>query len=406
LRSLFLLLLLCGTSFAGDDSELKAALEKHRWFELRDLALDSHPSALYRFYVAAAFNNEKSAEKELHAILGTGEDRDRLADIYFTLNRLYYRIGKYRKAAEAMERCLILSGQAQQDAANDANVAPLRRLPDLKVVSVRPSVLKYSHPTDWKQIAVPVSVNDKPGQYMIDSDAVLCVVSRREAKRLGLRMISGGILSEGITGKSETKELAVADRLRIGNSELRNVAFIVFPDETEVFAKLPEEQRGAIGLAVLIALESLDWNRAGDFRIGFRGAPLDIRNANVSFDDTSPLTLVEVEGHKLAVDLDTGTGVSSIWPRFGLEFPELVEGARESTFSVGGATGSAELKSTTLPELRIHAGGFPIVFRNAPVLLNPTIAISRWHYGQLGVDQFSQASELKLDFRALQFTLK
>jgi hypothetical protein len=97
-------------------------------------------------------------------------------------------------------------------------------------------------------------------------------------------------------------------------------------------------------------------NRAAEFRIGFPGAPANLGNANLSFDDTSPLTLVEIQGHKLAVDLDTGTGVSSIWPRFGVEFPELVEGARESRLSLSGATGSVDVSSITLPELRMGEG--------------------------------------------------
>jgi Aspartyl protease len=402
LRFFVLLLLLCGISSATDQTAADSALEKHRWFELRDLVLASHSPPLYRFYVAAAFNDAKSAERELREVARAGENKDRLANMYFTLNRLYYRIGEYRKAADALERCLALAGQDP----DRATLSALRQLPVLKVVSRRPSLIEYSHPLDWRQIAIPIAVNGKSAQYIVDSDAVTCGVSQREAKRLGLRMIEGGATFEGVTGKSETKGFAVADRLKIGNNELRNVAFIVFPDDTEVFAKFPEEQRGVIGLSVLIALETVGWNRAGEFRIGFPGAPSDLGNANISFDDTSPLTLVEIQGHKLAVDLDTGTGISSIWPRFGVEFPELVEGARESKLSVSGATGSAEFSSVTLPELRIRAGGFPIVFRNAPVLLSPSIAISKWHYGQLGVDQFSQASELRLDFRALHFELK
>ncbi len=54
----------------------------------------------------------------------------------------------------------------------------------------------------------------------------------------------------------------------------------------------------------------------------------------------------------------------------------------------------------------MRVGGFPIIFRNPPVLRSPSIAISKWHYGQLGIDLFSQASDLMLDFRALRFELR
>ncbi len=339
MRSFFLLLLLCGIAYATDETALNSALEKHRWFELRDLVLNSHSPPLYRFYVAAAFNDAKSAEKELRDVARAGEHKDRLANMYFTMHRLYYRIGNYRKAAEALERCQALAGQ-DPDPSDRATLSALRLLPALKVVSRRPSVFKYSHPLDWPHISIPVDVNGKSAQYIVDSDAGSCGMSRREAKRLGLRMVEGSTAFEGITGKSETLSYAVADRLKIGNSELRNVAFIVFSDEMESFAKFPEEQRGVIGLSVLIALEAVGWNRAGEFRIGFPAAPANRGNANIAFDETSPLTLVEIPGHKLAVDLDTGTGVSSIWPRFGAEFPELRRRRfHESTFSVSGGNG-------------------------------------------------------------------
>jgi hypothetical protein len=148
LRSFFLLLMLCGISSAADETVLNSALEKHRWFELRDLVLASHSAPLYRFYVAAAFNDAKSAEKELRVVARAGEHKDRLANMYFTLNRLYYRVGNYRKAADAMERCLALAGQ-DPDPSDKTTLSSLRQLPVLKVVSRRPSVLKYSHPLDW-----------------------------------------------------------------------------------------------------------------------------------------------------------------------------------------------------------------------------------------------------------------
>jgi hypothetical protein len=191
LRFFFPLLLLSGILSATDETALNSAIEKHRWFELRDLVLDSHSPPLYRFYVAAAFNDAKSAEKELREVARAGEHKDRLADMYYRLNRLYYRIGNYRKAADAAERGLGLPDQ-DPDPGNRANISSLRQLPVLKVLSRRPSVLKYSHPLDWPHIAIPIAVNGKPAQYVVDSDAAMCVISRGEAKRLGLGMIQGG----------------------------------------------------------------------------------------------------------------------------------------------------------------------------------------------------------------------
>lgn len=62
--------------------------------------------------------------------------------------------------------------------------------------------------------------------------------------------------------------------------------------------------------------------------------------------------------------------------------------------------------------IRDHAGatddgsGFPILFRDAPVLLQSTIKSSWWHFGMLGMDKLAQASEVTLDFKAMRIDLK
>jgi hypothetical protein len=50
--------------------------------------------------------------------------------------------------------------------------------------------------------------------------------------------------------------------------------------------------------------------------------------------------------------------------------------------------------------------GFPILFHDAPVLLQSTIESSVWHYGLLGMDKLAQASEVTLDFKAMRIDLK
>jgi hypothetical protein len=95
-----------------------------------------------------------------------------------------------------------------------------------------------------------------------------------------------------------------------------------------------------------------------------------------------------------------------MWPLFVREYPELLDGSFESTTSLAGATGSANVRSAILPELRMTLGGFPVVYRKAPALLSTTIAASNWHYGQIGIDQLAQASEVTIDFKALRIRLR
>jgi hypothetical protein len=95
-----------------------------------------------------------------------------------------------------------------------------------------------------------------------------------------------------------------------------------------------------------------------------------------------------------------------MWPLFVKDFPELLDGSYESTTGLTGATGSSDVRSAILPELHMTVGGFPIVYRKAPILLSTTIAASNWHYGQIGMDQLVQASEVTIDFKAMRIQLK
>jgi len=308
-------------------------------------------------------------------------------------------------------RDAVLAGPAPDlaptDPADKADVAALELLPDLEVVSRRPAVAAYTNWPNSQRIVSPMTINGQPVQFAIDTDASMAAASEAEAARLGLRPTAGQPAYDGFTGARSTEgHYAIADRLIIGDTELRNVSFVVLPDKLEVLSEIPLEQQGLIGLPVLLALQTLRWNRDHELSIGFSPGRFDLRNANLSFEGLDPLALAEIEGHRLAMDLDTGSGMSDIWPMFVKKFPELVQDGRKDKTRIWGATGDAEVDSVILPELRMRVAGFPIIFRHAPALLRSTVPASQWHYGMLGADLLAQAAEVTLDFKAMRVDLK
>lgn len=407
LKFLALIALLCRFSNAADEATLRGALDAHRWFELRDSALSGQVPTIYRFFVAVAFNDVCRAEKELSAAVRSGAYRDKLAGMYYAMNRLYFRLGRYHNGVVELRRCWSQPDITPPDAEAEADADALDRLPDQQVQSRRPATVTFRNWSERSRVVAPLLVNGQAVQFALDTDAGMSVVSEAEAKRLGLRMIAGPARSEGFTGKWTTNvHFAVADCFRLGNTQLRNVAFTVYPDDLDIWSDYPVEQWGTVGLPVLLAVETIQWDRNRELRIGFPPAHADLRNANLSFDGLDPLALIEIAGHKMAVDLDTGTTLSTMWPLFVKNFPELLKDAYESTTGLLGATGSADVPSAILPELRMTVGGFPIVYHKAPVLLSTTIEASNWHYGQLGIDQLAQASDVTIDFKALKIQLR
>jgi hypothetical protein len=138
----------------------------------------------------------------------------------------------------------------------------------------------------------------------------------------------------------------------------------------------------------------------------FAAERADLRTANLFFEQNNLLTRAEVEGQKVTVDLDTGGKSSVMWPLFGKEFVSLLQGARKDSTHWIGADGAVTLDAAILPELRIKLAGFPVVLPNVPTVNAPTTPASYWHYGQLGMDAMTQATEVTFDFKAMKLQLK
>jgi hypothetical protein len=406
MRLFALLLLLGGLSRAADEAGLRAALDAHRWFDLRDAVTSRRAPPFYRLLVAAAFNDVRAAEKELSAVIRSGAGQEQLADVHYALYRMYYRSGHYRKAITEMRQIASLAPGRTPSKAEIADAEALGQLPDPEIVSRRSAIVKAAN---WESaiVVAPLTINGGDAHFAIDTGAGISVMTEAEAKRLGMRIMAGQPLVTGAMGKpTQNGHYAVADRLKIGNTEVLNAAFLVLPDGLEVFSTIPLGQQGILGLPILLALQTIRWTRSHELSIGFPAGRANLRAANLSFEDLYPLTTIEIEGRRLAVDLDTGGKSSSMWPLFVKEFPALLQDARKGTTKWVGADGAVTMDAMIVPELRMKLAGFPIVLRDAPALLSTTVSASNLHYGWICMDLLNKAAEVTLDFRAMRIQLK
>ena len=405
--SVFLLLLPI-VAVAGDKEATDIAAQDHRWFDLRDAIVAQKAQPFYRLIVAAAFNDVRRAEKELPAVMRSGATPRHLGDVRYQLYRLYSRIGQYRKAAEEERKLWSMSelGLTLSEGVK-ADADALGNLPDLQVVSRRAATVSYSEWPGRKTVVLRVTINGQPARFGMDTGAGMSVVTEALAQRLGLKNSPGQPVFGGITGKTSTVRYVVADRLKIGNTEFRNVSFTVLPDDLEVLKDIPIEERGAIGLPVLLGLGTIRWNWS-DHRVdmGFASARATLRAANLAFEDLFPLMAVEAAGRRLSFEFDTGAEWTALWPPFVKDFPEEMKTARKSSRELAGATGGETRDVQILAELPIRVAGFPVVLKDAPAMLTPTIPASTLHYGLLAMDALSKANEVTLDFGAMRVNLR
>jgi hypothetical protein len=360
---------------------------------------------VYRLLTDAAFNDLRGVETEWKKLASAGTSKEQLADAHAAMFRLYLRMGQYRTAVTELERMVAADPSRELTEQDRARVDAYRRLPDLKVVSSKQATIPTSFWEGSKTPVVAVTINGRPMKLGIDIASGINGVTQAEAYRLGLRTIEGEAGFRGGGGNlAQGVHYAVADRMHVGNTELRDVVFLVFPNSN--FAMLPLGERGALGIPVALAIRTIRWKENRELTIAYPGERFDLRKANLAYDAEYPITTTELDGRKMYLGVDSGGKETLLFPPFFDGFPARIEAARKGSAHWFSADGEVTRDAMLLPELQFKLGEFPIVLHESPALVSETIPQSGFYEGQLGMDAMAQARELTFDLRAMKMSLK
>jgi predicted aspartyl protease len=392
---------------AAEPENLRALYDTRQWFALRDRIADGGPP-FYRGAVALAFHDEASAEREF-AVLSRSAPRSwDAAEAHSLLATWRAFTGRHRSARSAY-RHVVAAKTGEAGAAREMRERELwSRFPDLRVASHRAASARF-HVKDG-DIFLPLSVNGKPADYLIDTGANHSVITEGEARRMGMRALAAsGVQAHDATGAGSGYRMAIAARLDFGGLQLRNVPFLVVPDDRMPFANLPPGSRGMLGLPVLVAWRTIRWSRDGVFEAGFPSGPADRAAANLCFSGEGPHLLVhgEMLDKMTQMVLDTGAMKSSLLPSFASTFPEFFgrNGRRESTTIVG-MNAKKDAAAIVFPEVPVRIGGLRTWLRPAELLEGATLFGKSRYELWLGSDLLQRAASVCLDFGAMRITLR
>ena len=386
-------------STATDEPSLKTLYDQHRWFQLRDALKGRETPPLYKGAVASAFNDPQAAEKYFSETIKLNPASGEAADARDMLIDLYGRSGQYHEALHKLDESLRMK-PGRPDLVNARLLfAAWSRHPDQSTASDRPSHFQGQAARDG--IVLPVSIHGKTAHWTLDTGANFSMISENEAAMLGVAVDEASASVTDAAGGAARVRTAVVDELAIGDSILRNVAFLVLPDSQQPMSDMKPGSRGLIGIQVLVALRSLAWKADGSFESGFRSAGRASGDANLCFDGLTPVTRVQFQGKQLDFVLDSGEDAGSqFWPRFADDFSTLLkERGTKSKKRVTETGGSNEREITELPEVRFQVGGFDVTLRPASVFSKPVG--DNFHYGHLGLDVLAQPREVRIDLASM-----
>jgi hypothetical protein len=123
-------------------------------------------------------------------------------------------------------------------------------------------------------------------------------------------------------------DVAVADRVASGEMTMRNVAFLIQPDER--FTDTPERERGVLGLPVILALRTIRWVKGESLEFGFPSERRDDSRSNLCFDSAFSVVAAEAGQRRVSFSFDTGATLTDMYARLGREFPEFGKDSAKS----------------------------------------------------------------------------
>jgi predicted aspartyl protease len=388
------------------DALLNSFYETHQWFKLGDAVTKTGASAFYRGAVAYAFDDARRAEHHLNSVIESSPQSELASDARTMLINLYMRTGRYRKAFSATEKERAVSPDDAGLKTAGALLGALSQSPEQEVSRRRSSKIRYT--TKEGNLFIPVDINGKRANYILDTGANFSIISQAEAKRLGLTLVQGGGHEiEGSSGAKVDFGVAIADQLDVGEFRLRHVAFLVLEDNRQPFVELEPGARGVLGLPVILSFETLRWKRDGTFEFGFAPSVHRTPVGRLCFDGLQPVIEGQFRESQIMLFLDTGATRTRVLPLFAKEFSTFVNRfGQKASDRVTGVSGSVDVEALRLPELALRIGGFDAILRPAPVLLRDTTSDSHWWHVWLGMDLLNQPRVVTLDFSSMTVALE
>ena len=312
----------------------------------------------------------------------------------------YLRSGRYADARRLIGE--ILRTEARADLRNV--LAVFGSNPNMRV---RRAAATFACEVSETGVLLPLTVNGRRADWLMDTGANVSVISDAEAARLGLVIRASEGRAADLAGGSTGVRLAIARRVTIGRTQLGDVPFLVTPADQMPWKELPPGKQGIAGLPLAIALDALRWTRTGTCHTGSAALTgSGLTPSNLRYDNLHLVTSVEAEGKTLEFLLDTGNQAGTqLWERFAKDFEAVVkERGRPGAVRVTQFGGSTERAVVIIPETQLKVGGRDTKLAEGRIFSKP-VGDDRFH-GLLGMDVLSQAAEVTIDFRSMTLTLR
>lgn len=379
-------------------------IKQKNFFKARNLfeGTEKKLSANDKYFIEAILDNafnkpEESNRKILKLLASKKELSDSLMPkILHIKEDNCMKRSDYAGAKNAVEEALhkydhLLTEEERTDLKNNLKIwTALEKQPAQKITKNGNTRLKMQ-----KDVAnlknLKVKTKEDSMNFIFDTGANISTISATAARRLKMNIIPADIDVDAITGIAVKADLAVCEKLMLGNITIENAVFLVLADKELSFPQISYQINGILGFPVIEALKEVQLTQDDYFMVPDQETKIN-GTSNMAIDGLTPLIFVDGQHFTF----DTGADHTILYAPFYEKNKKSIDRQYKLTrISMGGAGGKVEYDGFKINHT-FHILGKQVPLKNISLL---TSKINKEYvYGNMGQDVIRQFKKMTLNF--------
>jgi hypothetical protein len=298
-------------------------------------------------------------------------------------------IGKYQAYADSSDYIELKDDYIRYSILENEKPIILTKLADTRV-TVKKDLAGYT-------LLSVKSDNDSTVDLIFDTGANVNAIIESAAGKMNIREIPNSTIHVmGATGERNKAHIGIAEKITLGNIEMHNVEFVIFPDSLFTFAGGRYVINGTIGFPVFSRFEEITYTDSTIFVPKMPSLKPGEPNLFVKLDDY--ILSAGYKGKKYPFFFDTGNMNSYFMSEFYKIDTATFKPLKDTTLTYSGVGGSTRIKAKQPDEVILNFAGKD--FR----LIKPFVEFTSEHrniflYGSIGKDFMGMYKTRIMSFR-------
>lgn len=241
-----------------------------------------------------------------------------------------------------------------------------------------------------------VELADTTCHFIFDTGAGTSMIKRSVAIKEGYKIIELEYPVKAFTGKEIETNLAIAEKIKIGDLTFDHVIFLVVEDRNLDIPNKNIPIGGIIGLPVISALEEICIRQG---KIIIPQNPLPGMEENLVIQNLAPVVYLGYQSDSIFMKFDTGALKTNFHSLFYNENKEQIElNCEKKAVRAGSVGGSVEFDVFKTEELELKVGEAKAKINNVNIFTEEIKPANRYLHGNLGLDYINQFNEINISF--------